>query len=129
MTKFLIGLDGSDTAQRAFANSKALFKIGDHVRLVCIVPITGDAEQQDAFVKRAKEILAPFEKELKEAEIEHEAIVHTAKDGRKKLLDESQNVDFVILGKRGIGALKKLIMGSTTAYMTNQSKTPVIVMN
>lgn len=49
----------------------------------------------------------------------------------KKIIQKSEegNYDLIVLGKKGMGIVEELVMGSVTHKVVNQSKIPVIVVN
>ncbi|MCH4165010.1 MAG: universal stress protein, partial [Lentilactobacillus diolivorans] len=40
-----------------------------------------------------------------------------------------ENIDLIVMGKSGTGALDRLIMGSTTAYVVRNAHVQVLVVN
>eukprot|EP00918_Siedleckia_nematoides_P004263 GHVU01009528.1.p1 GENE.GHVU01009528.1~~GHVU01009528.1.p1 ORF type:complete len:184 (-),score=25.57 GHVU01009528.1:1117-1611(-) len=47
-------------------------------------------------------------------------------EGILKIAD-SENVDMIVMGTRGISGLKRVVMGSTSEYVVKNAKCPVIV--
>jgi len=48
-------------------------------------------------------------------------------DPAKQILKIAEGYDVIVIGKRGMGFLEELVMGSVTNKVVNQSKIPVIV--
>ncbi len=50
-------------------------------------------------------------------------------DDRKIIVEvaEKQNFDLIVIGSRGMGAVKELFLGSTSNYVLHKSKKPVLV--
>ena len=48
-------------------------------------------------------------------------------DPAKQILSTAEGYDVIVIGKRGMGLLEELVMGSVTNKVVNHSKIPVIV--
>ena len=50
-------------------------------------------------------------------------------DDGKKIVDiaEKKNFDLIVIGSRGMGAVKEIFLGSTSNYVLHKSKKPVLI--
>lgn len=65
----------------------------------------------------------------KTAKISHEIYALKAGDPRDVIVDfcRDAKVDLLVMGSRGIGAVKRALMGSTSAYCVHNAPCPVVV--
>lgn len=73
-------------------------------------------------------------KHLREADeivpddIEHEMLLEVGSPGPVILeLSEEYECDLIVMGSRGLGQIKGLLMGSVSGYLLSRSKIPVFV--
>jgi nucleotide-binding universal stress UspA family protein len=131
--------DGSDSANRAFEFATELAKLYKaRVTVVtCIVihahvdPVLSVAFLETIKLQKedAKKSLLKLEPKLKELGIQFKTEVLEAVSITDALTSyaESHNVDFIIIGSRGLGGFKKLLLGSVVSGVSQHSKCPVLI--
>ncbi|XP_065675480.1 uncharacterized protein LOC136091701 [Hydra vulgaris] len=87
--------------------------------------------QIDKSVKAAQAVAEKFKKLCKEKEIEfNEIILDDNFKSPGNMICELANkklATVIVLGQRGLGAMTRIILGSTSDYVIHHSKVPVIV--
>jgi nucleotide-binding universal stress UspA family protein len=133
--KILVGFDGSQQAEKATEIALALAKSVDSTLLVFAVArppepatmVESDAMLDDArehFEEQFKNIRLPareLEVELKtDIAVGHpiEQIVHRA---------ETDRIDLIVLGRRGMSRFEKILVGSTSEKVLRYAHCPVMV--
>lgn len=135
----MVPYDQSDPANRAldFAMDIAK-KYGSKISLVsCIVPqspmdptfATAYGETLILMRKAAAAALAKLESRLREASIPYQVEVLEGLSITDELVSyaESHQVDLIVMGSRGLGGFKKLLLGSVASGVTQHSKCPVLI--
>lgn len=134
--KILVAFDGSPSSVNALRQALALpeFKDSKMKVLAVVPPFEGDLElvgvrdpkqvmqgQIEALVESAKEIAGPASDRIV-AEVEHgrpyEKIVERADD---------EGCDLVVMGRRGMGRLERMLIGSVTLRVVAHSTRDVLV--
>lgn len=135
----MVPYDQSDPADRALdAASDLAKKYGASITLVaCIVPQApmdpsmgaSYAETLVLMQKSASEVLAKLESRLKELQIPVKSQVLTGVSITDELLSyaDGHQVDFIVMGSRGLGGFKKLLLGSVASGVSQHSKCPVLI--
>ncbi len=135
----LVAVDQSDCARRALKTAIWLAKSTD-ARLLAIhvVPLAPVAEgiapsaidrMEKAYVSAGSKILADI---AWEAGTKHgfkiETLLETG-DAREKILDAAKknSVDIIVIGSRGMGRIGRLLLGSVSQSVVQNSKVPVLV--
>jgi len=81
-----------------------------------------------ALSKQSKNFLSQAQKICKQNNIDFIDIIDYGDEGAKIVSYAKKNkCDMIIIGSRGIGGIKQLILGSTTNYVLHNSKIPVLV--
>lgn len=81
-----------------------------------------------ALSKQSKNFLSQAQKVCKQNNIDFIDIIDYGDEGAKIVSYAKKNkCDMIIIGSRGIGGIKQLILGSTTNYVLHNSKIPVLV--
>ncbi len=139
--KFLVLLDGSTYSLGALAEAKRLMKIerGDTLILLTVPPLielnpalTGEmikimTSHRDAAVHR---IMSRAEKECADIVGHYSVMIEAPASGpRQGILDaaEREDVDYIVLGSRGMGAIARVLRGSTSEFVVTHSPRTVIV--
>ncbi|WP_087096021.1 universal stress protein [Nocardiopsis sp. JB363] len=140
--KVVVGVDGSDSSRRAlrFALRHALLT-GSSVEVVNSweVPLPQDTESlaadagamhEEVFDRQSEEIVAGVLAEVIDDQTEDLDIsaVRMQEDPVEALTRASQEADLIVVGSRGRGGVRGLIMGSTSQGILHHAKVPVAVL-
>lgn len=135
----MVPYDQSDAANRALDVATDLAKkYSAKISLVsCIVPqVPMDpslgasyAETLIIMQKSATSTLAKLESKFKELQIPVKTQVLTGVSITDELLSyaDSHQVDMIVMGSRGLGGFKKLLLGSVASGISQHSKCPVLI--
>lgn len=141
--KILLGYDGSENAKRALERAIAL-AIAQQAALRIVVvahtiqPVYGTttpyyapyypADYAEEVMKQGEKLLAEALNRAKEAGTQASGFV---KEGYTAdvILDaaESDGVDLIVVGRRGISAVERFLMGSVSSSVIGHSKCDVLV--
>lgn len=140
--KVVVGVDGSDSSRRAlrFALRHALLT-GSSVEVVNSweVPLPQDTESlaadggamhEEVFDRQSEEIVAGVLAEVIDDQTEDLDIsaVRMQEDPVEALTRASREADLLVVGSRGRGGVRGLIMGSTSQGVLHHAKVPVAVL-
>ena len=140
--KVVVGVDGSESSRRAlrFALRHALLT-GSSVEVVNSweVPLPQDAESlavdaeamhEEVFDRQSEEIVAGVLAEVVDDQTEDLDIsaVRMQDDPVEALIHASRDADLLVVGSRGRGGVRGLIMGSTSQGVLHHAKVPVAVL-
>lgn len=132
--KIMVCHDGSKNAQQALDEAMQIFKCNNpEIILVTVVEGPADAssineelyqkmiQDQHDFLKKTSDAVA-------EKGFDVDAIMATG-DARAMLLETTnqKKPDIVVIGKRGGGVIKEMVLGSVSAYLIRHVKCPVLV--
>lgn len=133
MAAIVAGTDGSEQARYAaqLAAEEALRR-GLPLNLVyAFAPLYGRVEvsySQEAVIENCKDTLDSEEQRLRElypeVEISSEVIVN---DPALALIEKSSEADTIYVGARGLGAIRRMFLGSVSRKVATYSKCPCIV--
>ena len=135
----MVPYDQSDPANRALDVAIDMAKkYNASISLVaCVVPQvpmdpslgTAYAETLVLMQKSASSALSKLESRLKELQIPVKSQVLTGVSITDELLSyaESHQIDFIVMGSRGLGGFKKLLLGSVASGVSQHSKCPVLI--
>jgi nucleotide-binding universal stress UspA family protein len=129
MKKVLIPIDWSENAEKAF--DWYIYNIhqkGIHVVITHFMEAGKEKELQEKELK-LMELQEVYETRLLQLKIDYcwltgntgspgEFIIKVAKE---------EDVDMIVMGARGLGKIKKTILGSVSDYVLNKSKVPVLI--
>lgn len=134
--KLVVGYDGSDDARRALERASR-FAAGDAVLVVSVVPLSAPAGRGPAGVEarqievhheqleEARKVLASHGVEARLIETlgnpigdAADALMHVARD---------QGAELIVVGTRGLGGLKRLVLGSVSAKLVREAPCDVLV--
>lgn len=140
MPGILVGIDGSEHAYRALewaAAEAALRKAPLTVLTVCqavagymmpAVTYPGDEtlinEARKTAREQTDEVLDKLETESRPSSVEISAVSGLPAD---EILQAGENADMIVLGSRGAGGFRKLLMGSVSSQVTHHAHCPVVV--
>ncbi|WP_159722873.1 universal stress protein [Enterococcus sp. CSURQ0835] len=134
----LVAIDGSRQSEKAFMEGVQLAAANDATLVIAWI-INEDELAHSAFAysKILKEEKENVEKEmLKKLHDAEQAGVHKTssvieigdpKEYLAKIIPESQNIDLIIMGPTGKGAIQRALVGSTTSFVVNNTNCSVLV--
>ena len=141
-SKILVAVDGSPFSEKAFDVATELVKCmkGAEVILVHVVPPSLPAEGIDSSALKTMEqeyesegsaLLTRYEARAKEKTDNGKLpsiVLATGSEGKTilRIADENK-VDLIVVGHRGMGKLRELVMGSVAHYVSNNSKVSVMI--
>ena len=133
--KLLFCHDTSDAAQEALDKTLKYFSCQrPEIILLTVVegPLDASMENEGIYEELNKKIHDKHHKIAKDIStkgFDVDALIATG-DSRKMILEAAKNKtpDLIVVGKRGAGALKEMILGSVAAYVVRHSPYPVLVM-
>lgn len=136
--KILVPIDGSNAAKSALAYGIETARAHKAELILLAVadvteaayPIMGVTIDRDGFYnvkKKAETMLAEW-KQIIPNDITVEAKVENGVPGQViSALVEEENIDMVVMGNSGKGAVSSFIMGSVSQYVIHHVKCPVLV--
>lgn len=134
-SRMLVAIDGSESANKAFAKSLFLaLKCNAKLDLVHVVPceLGGDSattfELIEQLQAKAGIILEECRKEAIKNNIQIEIMLKQG-DPAQIIIEiaNSQNYDLIIMGSRGMSAFKELLLGSVSLKVMHHASCPVMV--
>jgi nucleotide-binding universal stress UspA family protein len=135
MKTIVVGVDGSECADKAltWAVGEARLR-GDRVRAVhaweypvngaaygLMAPQLGRDERRDAAKATLDEAVEPLRNGVQIDEV----LVEGA--AAKALLRASEDADLVVVGSRGLGGFRRLLLGSVSTQLAHHSRCPVVI--
>ncbi|MFD0897757.1 universal stress protein [Loigolactobacillus binensis] len=140
--RILVPLDGSQNAEQALKEAIELSKkFAAKLFIACIVDeqhymaygygMAAPIDFYDDLKQRSQRILKDAETVAKEAGVQTTTILA---DGIPKKaialeLPKKYAIDLIVMGKSGVDALSRIMLGSTTSYVVRHSTTKVLVVN
>lgn len=138
-SKILVAYDGSDLGKRALRKAIELAKTDSSIEIITIhaveLPPAVTAYAAYSYVDELNKAREYGENVIKEAKETLSAVPNRSRtlviEGRPEqiILEQSKelNCDMVIMGSRGLSALKELFLGSVSHYVVQHSAVPVLV--
>ena len=135
----MIPYDKSEPAYRAFEYALDLAKkYNSSISIVsCVsIQIPTDPYYGAAYIETTKLLkedasksILKLESMLKEAKIAFKSDVLEVTSITDSLVShaESHNIDLIVMGSRGLGGFKKLLLGSVASGVSQHSKCPVLI--
>lgn len=140
LNTIMVPYDGSEHSKRAFRYALDIAKKynSEIVVAICIMvqdplpEITVPEEEELQMQKQksaAAESLSILEIEAGEAQVKFRGIVLKTSSVTDALLSyaESNGIDMIIVGSRGLGGFKKLLLGSVASALCQYSACPVLI--
>lgn len=137
-TNILVAIDGSDMSRKAFATALSMVKeLGSKLSIIYvgrIIPVPDGMaieameELYDAIAKAGADILNK-EKDLAESQGVSADIFYSEGDPASQIITKAKegNFDLVVIGSRGLGAFKELMLGSVSHRVSQMSPVPVLI--
>ena len=135
MKNILVPVDGSEGADRAIEQAVTLAKIcGAKLNFLYVANINQlaiNAVLSDAIldsVTKAGNVVLDRAMEMVPKGIEKESFSDTGSPAVVVLdFAETNDIDLIVMGSRGLGVVKGVLLGSVSQYVVEQSKCPVLV--
>jgi nucleotide-binding universal stress UspA family protein len=119
--RILVATDGSEASGEAvYCCGYLAEKLGFSVNVLSVAPVQEGADDSEAAVKEAKGTLE------KEFGIKAEGKVAIGPPS-EEILKESENKDLVVMGSRGIGSIKRLLVGHVSREVLADEDTNVMI--
>lgn len=119
--KILVATDGSEASTEAvYCCGHQVKGLDFHITVLSITPDQEGIGDSEAAVKGAKEILE------KEFGIKAEGKVIEGNPA-KKILEESEGMDLVVMGSRGLSSIKTLLLGHVSQKLLADEDTNVLI--
>lgn len=137
--KILVGYDGSENAKRALGRAIALSTgQGASIRVVVavttVLPVYGPAAPYyppgfpEQIVKEGRALL---EAAMSAAKAAGRSVSGSVEDGHPSevilSLAESERVDLIVLGRRGISSIERFLLGGVSSSVVNHSTCDVLI--
>lgn len=140
MKKLLLPVDSSKVPERVMSYLKEFVDALDYeITLLNVIPLDRNLVHGDLigvydlnrekFEETAQEMLDKFEVELKAAGITNVKKMHVTGDPAQMIVRIAETEDFhiIMMCTHGMGAAKRLLIGSVTNKVVHHSEIPVIV--
>ena len=133
----VVGVDGSRESEAAlrFAADEAALR-GVLLRTVCAWVPSASAYVGEAFAPtpdafeaaevRAEAVLGAALRQLQGEQLEVEAVAEQGGPAGV-LLDQAADAALLVIGSRGLGAAKRLLLGSVSHQLAHQASCPIVI--
>lgn len=138
--KILVPYDGSEHSKRAFQYALDLAKkYSSEVTAISCISVQDQLfessvpEQENLELQKqrkiASDILSIPELESEKAKVAYRGIVLKTSSVADAILSyaESNDIDIIVVGSRGLGGFKKLLLGSVASALSQYAKCPVLI--
>lgn len=129
MKKVLIPIDWSENAEKAFDwYVYNLHQRGVHLIITHFIEASKEKDLEEKEMK-LMELQEVYETRLLQMKIDYTWLTGTSGSPGEFIVKVSkeQDVDMIIMGARGLGKIKKTILGSVSDHVLNKSKVPVLI--
>ena len=133
--RILVPVDGSLGSDRAVAqainiasscDAKIFFLYVANINQLAINAYLSDAIL--AAVKKAGQVILDRAENMMPSDIEHETYSETGSPAVTILdFEKRLDIDLIVMGSRGLGLIKGVLLGSVSQYVIEQSTCPVLV--
>ncbi|NIP62369.1 MAG: universal stress protein [Nitrosopumilaceae archaeon] len=132
--KILVPLDGSKNSMRGLDEAISIAKkCNASITGLYVTPITPPkSDEQISYVekyllKNAQKFMIKAKKRSTQHGIEFKDKVLYGDEGETIVKYAKKNFDMIVIGSRGLSAVKEFFLGSTSNHVLHKSKTPVMV--
>jgi nucleotide-binding universal stress UspA family protein len=142
--RMMVAVDDSPGAQSAFARAVQLATNRPKDTFLYIVTVNllrpeytttvfERDERAEAAAKadeqRARALLAVYEEQVKDLGFRYKTTIARGEDVKQAIVKRAEElrIDLLITGKRGLGAVKRALLGSVSTYCLNQAKCSVMI--
>jgi len=129
MKKVVIPIDWSENAEKTFDwYVYNLHKKGTHLLIVHFIEASKEKELQEKEMKLV-ELQEVYESRMLQMKIDYTWISGNSGSPGEFILKVSKDhdADMIVMGARGLGKLKKTILGSVSDHVLSKSKVPVLI--
>ncbi|MEW9668461.1 universal stress protein [Ammoniphilus sp. 3BR4] len=137
-SKIVVPYDNSNLSKKALETAIVLAKQDGEIELDVIMVVDipvgdiyygkGYLEARESYLKAAKECLSQVEQQLAELTNRTKTVVLEGTPSYAIIEYVNQNnPDLIVMGSRGLGALKELFLGSVSHYVVQKSPCPVFI--
>lgn len=127
--KILLPIDWSDNAQKTF--NWYLEKMNYNNFTLILVHFIGAANERELEQKEAKmmELQETYETLLLQHKVQYRWLTGTGGTPGEYILKVAceENVGLILMGPRGLGKIRKALLGSVSDYVLNKSPVPVLL--
>lgn len=140
LAKILVAVDGSAYADRAFEMAANLAqKYGSQLLVLHVVPgsaggkrtmMPASAHVSEARLDLGAQVVDAYRIKAEEKSLQNATRTMLKRGDPAQVIIETaraEKCDLIVMGSRGRGALKQLLMGSVSHKVTNQAGCPVLV--
>jgi nucleotide-binding universal stress UspA family protein len=134
MKNILVPLDGSDTSKKGLEKALYFAKLsgasitGVHVVVVYPTLASTVTKYRDFLTSKAEKMLDSTKDYCKKQDVKFTfKILHGKPASSIATFAETQKMDLIIIGSRGVGGLRGTILGSVASTVVQKSKVPVLV--
>jgi nucleotide-binding universal stress UspA family protein len=140
LSKILVGVDGSEPAKKALEYASNLAsKYGSELYIVNTTEEFGDSvhlqrlEQHNSYVNEvrghSKTVLNESESKAKELGVTKIYTIQQEGNAAEKILDiaNKKGVDTIVVGSRGLSAVKEFVLGSVSNKIAHRAKCSVVI--
>jgi nucleotide-binding universal stress UspA family protein len=141
ISHILVPYDGSDPSRRSFEFALDLAKKSNSsiITVTCILesyyePDSGFSEEEKEKLLRsqkatATKLLSVLDLQAQEVHVQFKGSILKSTSISEAILSyaEKHTTDLIVMGSRGLGGFKKLLLGSVASGVTEHSKCPVLI--
>lgn len=124
-SRLVVGLDGSDGSRRALDWTIDLAR-GAGAEVVAVHALGIDATGEDR--RRAEEqVRGEWSEPLRAAGVSHTVHVEWVDPRTALIAAAKEDADLVVVGRRGLGPIRSLLLGSVSGYLVRYAEQPIAV--
>ncbi|MBB6122040.1 universal stress protein [Nocardiopsis algeriensis] len=144
MKRIVVGVDGSSHARRALSHAIDLAAENDAELVVVhswqvpypydplVMTAAGYMPQDDLFEKQSERLVAELIAEAMDEKRDDTqvdvTVVRSEKDPATAILEAAEGADAIVVGSRGRGTVRGLLLGSVSQGILHRSRIPVVVL-
>jgi nucleotide-binding universal stress UspA family protein len=130
ITKVLLATDGSESAKNALNYSLGFLPTDVKLFIISVIPEVVKQELEDSLQKSHERIVREAEEFVKKKRpdlIVHKVVAEGIPSDVICYHANTENVDMVIMGSRGLGGVKGFLLGSVSRNVVNACSKPVLI--
>ena len=137
MRKILVPVDGSENSRRALEHATSMAVAGDALTLVQVIEVPptlyiGSQKLLNEIMGKFKEdsvrILDQSRALAQKSGVAVDAVTLEG-DTAQGIVDyaQNENFDMIVMGSRGLGKLKEIVLGGVSSKVLQRAKCPVLI--